>query len=220
MDRAGVAIIALVIEFLRFRGGDRRPRAGVGLHGGIAPAWCWQPLRRNTNLQPYLFGSILTATANDVWTVIARCGVVVTIGFTDGPARGRARRGLGTGGRHPSRALNAMLAVLTAVTVVAMRTSGPARRRAHGAPCRTSRLARSFRGTPSARSGRRIGGAGAVRRPAVGAAAGGAIVLVWRRSSLASIVPAPAGPARRRTRCSPVPTGLVDPARVHLRRRR
>ena len=33
----------------------------------------------NTNLQPYLFGSILTATANDVWTVLALGAVIIVV---------------------------------------------------------------------------------------------------------------------------------------------
>ena len=139
----------------------------------------------NANLQPYLFGSILTATADDVWTVIALGAViVVAVGFT-----GRAllavvldedsARVAGV----PARALNAMLAVLTAVTVVmAMRIVGVLLIAALMVlPVATSRLlARSFRGTLIGAVGvgvlSAVLGLFAARQWAL--AAGGAIVLV------------------------------------------
>ena len=150
----------------------------------------------NTNLQPYLFGSILTATANDVWTVIALGAViVVAIGFT-----GRALLAVvldedsARVAGIPSRALNAMLAVLTAVTVVmAMRIVGVLLVAALMVlPVATSRLlARSFRGTLLGAVAvgvvSAVLGLFAARQWAL--AAGGAIVLVAAALfALASIV--------------------------------
>jgi zinc transport system permease protein len=144
---------ALVIEFLRTRGRAGDLALALVFYGGIAAGVVLASRSAtNANLQPYLFGSILTATANDVWTVIALGAViVVAIGFT-----GRAllavvldedsARVAGV----PARALNAMLAVLTAVTVVmAMRIVGVLLVAALMVlPVATSRLlARSFRGT-------------------------------------------------------------------------
>src|SRR6185312_14058307 len=125
-----VAIIAaLVIEFLRARGSATGDLAlALVFYGGIAAGVVLASRSAtNTNLQPYLFGSILTATANDVWTVIALGAViVVAIGFT-----GRALLAVvldedsARVAGIPARALNGMLAVLTAVTVVmAMRIVG------------------------------------------------------------------------------------------------
>ena len=106
----------------------------------------------NANLQPYLFGSILTATANDVWTVIALGGVIIVAIAVTGRAllavvldEDAARVG-----GIPAGALDAMLAILTAVTVVAaMRIVGVLLVAALMVlPVATSRLlARSFRGT-------------------------------------------------------------------------
>ena len=171
----------------------------------------------NTNLQPYLFGSILTATANDVWTVLALGAViVVAISFT-----GRALLAVvldedaARVSGIPARALNALLAVLTAVTVVAaMRIVGVLLIAALMVlPVATSRLlARSFRGTLFGAVGRRggVGGARTLRRPPVGARRGrrhrarrrGA-VRARRRSW-----PEPGGPVPRPTHCSPVPTSV------------
>ena len=101
-----VAVVAaLVIEFLRARGSATGDLAlALVFYGGIAAGVVLASRSAtNTNLQPYLFGSILTATANDVWTVIAprrgdrrRHRV-----HRARAARGRARRGLGARRRHP-----------------------------------------------------------------------------------------------------------------------
>ena len=210
-----VAVIAaLVIEFLRARGSATGDLAlALVFYGGIAAGVVLASRSAtNANLQPYLFGSILTATANDVWTVLALGAViVVAIGFT-----GRAllavvldedsARVAGV----PARALNAMLAVLTAVTVVmAMRIVGVLLIAALMVlPVATSRLlARSFRGT-LARRGRASGWCrrcwGCSRPvsgpspPAARSCSSPPRCSRWRRSS-----PAPAGPAPRPTRCSP-----------------
>ena len=139
----------------------------------------------NTNLQPYLFGSILTATANDVWTVIALgTAIVVAVAIT-----GRALLAVvldedsARVAGIPARALNALLAVLTAVTVVAaMRIVGVLLVAALMVlPVATSRLVgRSFRATLVGAMGvgvlSAILGLWAARQWAF--AAGGAIVLV------------------------------------------
>jgi zinc transport system permease protein len=145
---------ALVIEFLRARGNATGDLAlALVFYGGIAAGVVLASRSStNTNLQPYLFGSILTATANDVWTVLALGAVIiVAIGFT-----GRALLAVvldedsARVAGIPARALNAMLAVLTAITVVmAMRIVGVLLIAALMVlPVATSRLlARSFRGT-------------------------------------------------------------------------
>ena len=63
-------VAALVIEWLRARGSATGDLAlALVFYGGIAAGVVLASRSAtNTNLQPYLFGSILTATANDVWT--------------------------------------------------------------------------------------------------------------------------------------------------------
>ena len=82
---AFAVVAALVIEWLRSRGSTTGDLAlALVFYGGIAAGVVLASRSAtNTNLQPYLFGSILTATANDVWTVIA-LGVliVVAVAFT------------------------------------------------------------------------------------------------------------------------------------------
>lgn len=145
---------ALLIEFLRARGSATGDLAlALVFYGGIAAGVVLASRSStNTNLQPYLFGSILTATADDVWTIVALgAGIAVAMAIA-----GRAlfavvldedsARVAGI----PARALNALLAVLTAVTVVAaMRIVGVLLVAALMVlPVATSRmLARSFRGT-------------------------------------------------------------------------
>ena len=189
---------ALVIEFLRARGSATGDLAlALVFYGGIAAGVVLASRSStNTNLQPYLFGSILTATANDVWTVLALGAViVVAISFT-----GRALLAVvldedsARVAGIPARALNAMLAVLTAVTVVmAMRIVGVLLIAALMVlPVATSRLlARSFRGTLLGAVGvgvmSAVLGLFAARQWAL--AAGGAIVLVAAALfALASIV--------------------------------
>jgi zinc transport system permease protein len=145
---------ALVIEFLRTRGSATGDLAlALVFYGGIAAGVVLASRSAtNTNLQPYLFGSILTATADDVWTVLALGAVIaVAIAFT-----GRALLAVvldedsARVAGIPARSLNTMLAVLTAVTVVmAMRIVGVLLIAALMVlPVATSRLlARSFRAT-------------------------------------------------------------------------
>jgi zinc transport system permease protein len=189
---------ALVIEFLRTRGSATGDLAlALVFYGGIAAGVVLASRSAtNTNLQPYLFGSILTATANDVWTVIGLGAViVVAIAFT-----GRALLAVvldedsARVAGIPARSLNTMLAVLTAVTVVmAMRIVGVLLIAALMVlPVATSRLlARSFRTTLVGAVGvgivSAVVGLFAARQWAL--AAGGAIVLVAAALfALASII--------------------------------
>ena len=180
-------VAALVIEWLRTRGSATGDLAlALVFYGGIAAGVVLASRSgTNTNLQPYLFGSILTATANDVWTVIALGAVIVlTIAFM-----GRALLAVvldedaARVSGIPAGALNTVLAVLTAVTVVAaMRIVGVLLVAALMVlPVATSRLlARSFRGTlfgaVAVGVASAVLGLFAARQWAV--AAGGAIVLV------------------------------------------
>lgn len=178
---------ALVIEWLRARGGTTGDLAlALVFYGGIALGVVLASRSgTNTNLQPYLFGSILTATANDVWTVIG-LGVVIVIAVA---LTGRAlfavvldeeaARVSGV----PAGALNVLLAVLTAVTVVAaMRIVGVLLIAALMVlPVAASRLvARSFRGTLFGAVAVGVSSAvlGLIAARVWALAAGGAIVLV------------------------------------------
>jgi zinc transport system permease protein len=180
-------VAALVIEWLRARGSATGDVAlALIFYGGIAAGVVLASRSgTNTNLQPYLFGSILTATANDVWTVIGLGAlIVVAVTFT-----GRALLAVvldpdaARVSGIPTGALNALLAVLTAVTVVAaMRIVGVLLIAALMVlPVATSRLvARSFRGTLFGAVGVGVAsavlGLAAARQWAL--AAGGTIVLV------------------------------------------
>jgi zinc transport system permease protein len=147
-------VAALAIEWLRVRGSITGDLAlALVFYGGIAAGVVLASRSgTNTNLQPYLFGSILTATANDVWTVIGLGALIVlAVGLT-----GRALFAVvldedaARVSGIPADRLNALLAVLTAVTVVAaMRIVGVLLIAALMVlPVATSRLvARSFRGT-------------------------------------------------------------------------
>jgi zinc transport system permease protein len=189
---------ALLIEYLRTRGSTTGDLAlALVFYGGIAAGVVLASRSAtNTNLQPYLFGSILTATADDVWTVIG-LGAVIAIAIA---LTGRALLAVvldedsARVAGIPARSLNTMLAVLTAVAVVmAMRIVGVLLIAALMVlPVATSRLlARSFRatlvgavvvGVVSA-----VVGLVAARQWAL--AAGGAIVLVAAALfALASIV--------------------------------
>jgi zinc transport system permease protein len=189
---------ALVIEFLRTRGSATGDLAlALVFYGGIAAGVVLASRSAtNTNLQPYLFGSILTATADDVWTVIGLGAVIaIAIAFT-----GRALLAVvldedsARVAGIPARTLNTMLAVLTAVTVVmAMRIVGVLLIAALMVlPVATSRLlARSFRatlvGAVAVGVVSAVVGLFAARQWAL--AAGGAIVLVAAALfALASIV--------------------------------
>jgi zinc transport system permease protein len=189
---------ALVIEFLRTRGSTTGDLAlALAFYGGIAGGVVLASRSAtNTSLEPYLFGSILTATADDVWTVLALGAVIiVTIGIT-----GRALLAVvldedsARVAGIPARTLNSMLAVLTAVTVVmAMRIVGVLLIAALMVlPVATSRLlARSFRttliGAVAVGVVSAVVGLFAARQWAL--AAGGAIVLVATALfALASII--------------------------------
>jgi zinc transport system permease protein len=189
---------ALVIEFLRTRGSATGDLAlALVFYGGIAAGVVLASRSAtNTNLQPYLFGSILTATADDVWTVIGLGAVIaIAIAFT-----GRALLAVvldedsARVAGIPARSLNTMLAVLTAVTVVmAMRIVGVLLIAALMVlPVATSRLlARSFRatlvGAVAVGVVSAVVGLFAARQWAL--AAGGAIVLVAAALfALASII--------------------------------
>lgn len=178
---------ALAIEWLRTRGriaGDLS--LAIFFYGGIAAGVVLAGRSAtNTNLQPYLFGSILTVTENDVYTVMALGAVIVAaIAVTRRALLAvvldeEASRVAGI----PVAALNALLAALTAVTVAAaMRVTGVLLIAALMVlPVATSRvLARSFRTTTLGAAV--VGvvavvvGLAAARQWAL--AAGGAIVLV------------------------------------------
>jgi len=145
---------ALLIEWLRVRGNASSDLAlALVFYGGIAGGVVLASRSAtNTNLEPYLFGSILTATPGDIWTVIGLGAVIVIAIAVTGPALlavvldEDAARVAGI----PATALNSLLAVLTAVTVVAaMRIVGVLLVAALMVlPVASSRLlARSFRGT-------------------------------------------------------------------------
>jgi zinc transport system permease protein len=178
---------ALALEWLRSRGGTSGDLAlALFFYGGIAAGVVLAGRSAtDTNLQPYLFGSILTVTENDVYTVVALGALIVAaIALTRRALVAvvldeEAARVAGI----PVAVLNAMLAALTAVTVAAaMRVTGVLLVAALMVlPVATSRVvARSFRTTTL--------GAGVVGMTAVvlglaaarqwALAAGGAIVLV------------------------------------------
>jgi zinc transport system permease protein len=196
-----VAVVAaLALEWLRSRGGTSGDLAlALFFYGGIAAGVVLAGRSAtDTNLQPYLFGSILTVTENDVYTVVA-LGVLIVAAIA------LTRRALvavvldeeaARVAGIPVAALNAMLAALTAVTVgAAMRVTGVLLVAALMVlPVATSRvMARSFRTTTL--------GAGAVGMTAVvlglaaarqwALAAGGAIVLVAVALFAAASVAAP-----------------------------
>jgi len=144
---------ALAIEWLRSRRGTSGDLAlALVFYGGIAAGVVLASRSTDTNLQPYLFGSILTVDTADAYTILA-LGLVIAlaIAFT-----GRALLAVVIDEESarvtgiPARALNCVLAVLTAVTIVAaMRVVGVLLVAALMVlPVASSRLlARSFRGT-------------------------------------------------------------------------
>jgi len=124
-----VAVAAgLVVESLRGRDSAAGDLAlALVFYGGIAAGVVLASRSGTTNLQPYLFGSILTVDASDAYAVLALGAVIVaTIALT-----GRAllavvldREAARVTG-IPARLLDGMLAVLTAATIVAaMRVVG------------------------------------------------------------------------------------------------
>jgi zinc transport system permease protein len=166
-------------------------------------------------LQPYLFGSILTVTVNDVYTVVALGALIIAAIAVTRPALvavaldEEAARVAGI----PVAALNALLAGLTAVTVAAaMRVTGVLLVAALMVlPVATSRVvARSFRTTTLGAAA--VGVIAVVLGLAVARqwalAAGGAIVLVTvALFALASI----AAPLRRGRPAADAGTLLAGP---------
>ncbi|MGH9014987.1 MAG: metal ABC transporter permease [Acidimicrobiia bacterium] len=150
-----VAVLAAVaVEWLRSRASASGDLALAlifygGIAGGVVLA---SRSSANANLQPYLFGSILTVDAGDAYAVLGLGVVIVGTMAVTGRALlavvldEETARVTGI----PARLLNGLLAVLTAVTVVAaMRVVGVLLVAALMVlPVATSRLwARSFRGT-------------------------------------------------------------------------
>jgi zinc transport system permease protein len=177
---------ALAIEWLRSRRGTSGDLAlALVFYGGIAAGVVLASRSTDANLQPYLFGSILTVDTADAYTVLALgVAIALAIAFT-----GRALLAVVLDEESarvtglPAGALNCVLAVLTAVTVVAaMRVVGVLLVAALMVlPVASSRLlARSFRGTVLGAVG--AGVVAVIVGLAVsrqwGLAAGGAIVLV------------------------------------------
>lgn len=182
-----VAVVAsLAIEWLRARGGTSGDLAlALIFYGGIAAGVVLASRSTDANLQPYLFGSILTVDTADAYTVLA-LGVVIAATLL---CTGRALLAVVLDEESarvtgiPAGALNCVLAVLTAVTIVAaMRVVGVLLIAALMVlPVASSRLlARSFRGTVLGAVVTGLlavaGGLAASRQWAL--AAGGTIVLV------------------------------------------
>jgi zinc transport system permease protein len=178
---------ALGIEWLRARGRTSGDLAlALFFYGGIAAGVVLAGRSAtNANLQPYLFGSILTVSENDVYTVLALGALIVAAIAVTWRALlavvldEEAARVAGI----PVAVLNALLAALTAVTVAAaMRVTGVLLVAALMVlPVATSRaLARSFRTTTLGAAAVGVAavvlGLAAARQWAL--AAGGAIVLV------------------------------------------
>jgi zinc transport system permease protein len=125
---AAAVAAGLVVEWLRGRDSAAGDLAlALVFYGGIAGGVVLASRSTNANLQPYLFGSILTVDAGDAYAILALgAAIVATIAVT-----GRAllavvldREAARVTG-IPVRLLDAMLAVLTAATIVAaMRVVG------------------------------------------------------------------------------------------------
>jgi zinc transport system permease protein len=177
---------ALAIEWLRSRRGTSGDLAlALVFYGGIAAGVVLASRSTEANLQPYLFGSILTVDTADAYTILALGLVIASAIALTGRALlavvldEEAARVTGL----PAQALNCVLAVLTAVTVVAaMRVVGVLLVAALMVlPVASSRLlARSFRGTIVGAVGAGVVAviAGLAVSRQWGLAAGGAIVLV------------------------------------------
>lgn len=146
---------AVTIEWLRAHGRTSGDLAlALAFYGGIALAVVFvsRSDRGGVNLLPYLWGSILTVEWSDVWVVVALGAVIIAALLVAGRALfaivldEESARVAGL----PVDTLNTILAVLTAVTIVAaMRIVGVLLIAAlMVVPVATSRLlARSFRGT-------------------------------------------------------------------------
>jgi zinc transport system permease protein len=149
-----VAVAAAVaVEWLRARGSASGDLAlALIFYGGIAAGVVLASRSTDANLQPYLFGSILTVGRDDAYAVLG-LGVVIVAAIL---VAGRALLAVVLDEESarvsgiPARVLNVLLAVLTAVTIVAsMRVVGVLLVAALMVlPVASARLlARSFRGT-------------------------------------------------------------------------
>ncbi len=204
---AAAMVAALAIEWLRTRGHTRSDIAlAVFFYGGIAAGVVFASRAGSTaNLLPYLFGSILTVSPDDLWTIL---GIGVVIIATIALA-GRALLAIVIDPESsrvaglPVDGLNALLAVLTAGTIVmAMRIVGVLLIAALMVlPVAISRLyARSFRSTMvmAAVIGGVAAAAGLVVARLAGLAAGGTIVLlvtvVFLLASIATVIKRPSAP--------------------------
>lgn len=146
---------AVVVEWLRTHGTSGDLALAMSFYGGIALAVVIAsraPSGTSVNVVPYLFGSILTVTISDVRVIVVLGVVIVATLLLVGRALfaivldEESARVAGL----PVDALNTLLAVLTAVTIVAaMRVVGVLLVAALMVlPVATSRLvAHSFRGT-------------------------------------------------------------------------
>ena len=144
---------AVVVEWLRTRGSASGDLAlALIFYGGIAAGVVLASRSTDANLQPYLFGSILTVGPDDAYAVLGLgAAIVATVAVT-----GRALLAVVLDEESarvsgiPARLLNVLLAVLTTVTIVAsMRVVGVLLVAALMVlPVASARLvARSFRGT-------------------------------------------------------------------------
>lgn len=196
-----VAVVgALGLEWLRSRGRTSGDLAlALFFYGGIAAGVVLAGRSTtNANLQPYLFGSILTVTENDVYTVLglgAFIVVAIAVTWRALVAISLDEEAARVGG-IPVGALNALLAALTAVTVAAaMRVTGVLLIAALMVlPVATSRVvARSFRATTVGAAAVGVAavviGLAAARQWAL--AAGGAIVLATLALFVAASIAAP-----------------------------
>ena len=177
---------ALAVEWLRARGSASADLAlAVIFYGGIATGVVLASRSTEANLQPYLFGSILTVDTTDAYAVVA-LGLVV-IGTVAVVGRALLAVVLDEDSARvsgiPTPLLNGLLAALTAVTIVAsMRIVGVLLVAALMVlPVASARLlARSFRATLLGAVGvgvlAVVAGLAASRRWAL--ASGGTIVLV------------------------------------------
>jgi zinc transport system permease protein len=184
-----VAVVGAVgIERLRARGRTSGDLAlALFFYGGIAAGVVLTGLAAslNANILSYLFGSILTVTAADVWTVIALGAIIVSTVAVTGRALFSVvvdEESARVGG-VPVDAVNTILAALTALTVVAaMRVVGLLLVAALMVlPVATSQLvARSFRSTVTGAVAVGVGSVvlGLAAARAWGLAPGGSIVLV------------------------------------------
>ncbi|MFN2590952.1 MAG: metal ABC transporter permease [Actinomycetota bacterium] len=220
-----IAVVgAASVERLRARGRASGDLAlALFFYGGIAGGVVLTGLAGslNANIFSYLFGSILTVRPSDVWLVAGLGGLIVATLAITGRALfavvvdEEAARVSGI----PVDLLNTVLAVLTAVVIVAaMRVVGILLVAALmvlpvGA---SQQLTRSFRGTLGLAVAFGVAAViiGLTAARAWGLAAGGAVVLVAAGAFvLASVV----GAVRRRGVAppeAPLPTGLPGPERM------